>query len=284
MTHRNVVLTGLPRSGTTLTCHLLNKLPDTVALHEPMRGRHVAADADPRDRLETVQQVFTEQRVSILTRGRAASRTADGAIPENPFGGERTETGLRRHLDTKGEIAIDKDLSPDFTLVVKHIASFAAMLEDLTRRFPVYAVVRNPLAVLASWATLDAPLRDGHVGPAEKLDADLRARLAAHDDGLDRQIHLLEWFFAQFDRHLNESSIIRYESLIESGGRALAVIRTEARDLAEPLASRNANELYDRRLMVHVGERLLASDGAFWRHYTRQSVEELLTAVEVGGR
>src|SRR5689334_16285425 len=33
---RDVLVTGLPRSGTTLTCHLLQKLPDTVALHEPM--------------------------------------------------------------------------------------------------------------------------------------------------------------------------------------------------------------------------------------------------------
>jgi hypothetical protein len=32
----NIVSTGLPRSGTTLTCHLLNKLPNTVALHEPI--------------------------------------------------------------------------------------------------------------------------------------------------------------------------------------------------------------------------------------------------------
>src|ERR1700716_4011573 len=33
---RNVLIPGTPRSGTTLLCSLLNKLPDTVALHEPM--------------------------------------------------------------------------------------------------------------------------------------------------------------------------------------------------------------------------------------------------------
>ena len=33
---RNIVLTGPGRSGTTLTCFLLNKLPDTVALSEPI--------------------------------------------------------------------------------------------------------------------------------------------------------------------------------------------------------------------------------------------------------
>jgi len=32
---RNVLITGTPRSGTTLICSLVNKLPDTVAVHEP---------------------------------------------------------------------------------------------------------------------------------------------------------------------------------------------------------------------------------------------------------
>ncbi|HSK99870.1 MAG TPA: hypothetical protein VK869_06000, partial [Rubrobacteraceae bacterium] len=33
---RNIVITGPGRSGTTLTCFLLNKLPNTVALSEPI--------------------------------------------------------------------------------------------------------------------------------------------------------------------------------------------------------------------------------------------------------
>ncbi len=41
----NIVLTGPGRSGTTLTCHLLNKLPDTMALAKPLpqqvRGRRL---------------------------------------------------------------------------------------------------------------------------------------------------------------------------------------------------------------------------------------------------
>ena len=32
----DIVLTGVPRSGTTLICYLLNKVPDAIALHEPM--------------------------------------------------------------------------------------------------------------------------------------------------------------------------------------------------------------------------------------------------------
>ncbi|MFN8591495.1 MAG: hypothetical protein U0031_08560 [Thermomicrobiales bacterium] len=277
---RNIILTGLPRSGTTLTCSLLNKLPDTVALHEPMQGRHVAGDMPLSSRSRLVQQFFQEQRDSMRNQGVAKSRTLAGDVPENPFGLQFTDEGLRQQLDTKGEIVVDKELSPDFKLVIKHIASFAAMLEDLVARFPVYALVRNPLAVLASWSTLDAALQYGRLGPAERLQPELAARLDAIDDSVDRQIVLLDWFFAQFDRYLPPAAILRYETVIETGGRALAVIEPEAANLGEALSSRNASELYERDYVLDAGRRLLASDGAFWRYYSRESVSALMAEFE----
>jgi hypothetical protein len=38
----------------------------------------------------------------------------------------------------------------------------------------------------------------------------------------------------------------------------------------------NSNPLYDREYMQEVGEKLLASDGAYWRLYRREDVEKLL--------
>jgi hypothetical protein len=49
--------------------------------------------------------------------------------------------------------------------------------------------------------------------------------------------------------------------------------------LDEPLESRNLNKLYDRDEMLRVGERLLGSEGAYWRFYTKESVEELRNQV-----
>jgi hypothetical protein len=43
---QTVLITGTPRSGTTLVCHLLNQLPDTVALNEPMQPRHFNDEPD----------------------------------------------------------------------------------------------------------------------------------------------------------------------------------------------------------------------------------------------
>jgi hypothetical protein len=245
-----------------------------------MQGRHVVSNIDNRERCRIVQQFFGEQRQTILAHRRAASRTLDGVLPANPFGMDRTAAGLRRHLDAKGEISVEKDLSPDFILVVKHIGSFAAMLGELVRRFPVFVMIRNPLAVLSSWSTLDAPLRCGHIGPAERIDDGLRARLTSIEDPLDRQIQLLSWFFEQFERYIPEHAILRYESIIESKGQSLSVIRPDAKHLREPLESQNVNQLYDREYMKRAGERLLSSQGAYWQFYSPDSVSELIPALD----
>jgi hypothetical protein len=273
MSDDNVLITGTPRSGTTLTCHLLNMVPDTVALHEPMR---VGQFRGPEEVCDAVERFCAEQRDSIVRRKRAISKHADGAVPDNPVGKSLSGAGLRERLVSKGEIVIDKELSPDFTLAVKHCGAFTATLDRLVPRFPVFAIVRNPLSTLASWRTVEFAVQRGHVPNAERLDPTLHAELAALPDDLDRQIHLLHWFHDRIRQNLPEQAIVPYEAIVDTGGAALAAIRPGAANLAEPLQSKNANTLYDRDSMLRIGERLLASDGAYWQSYSRTSVEQLL--------
>ena len=44
-----MLLTGLPRGGTTLACELLNHLPDVRALDEPMDPNRLLRDAAGED-------------------------------------------------------------------------------------------------------------------------------------------------------------------------------------------------------------------------------------------
>jgi hypothetical protein len=281
MINNNVLITGTPRSGTTLTCHLLNKLPDTVALHEPMTIRQLAESNDHEDVCRSIKRFCDEQRESIHERGRAISKNVGGAITDNHVGASRTEAGLRQSIASKGEIIIDKQLSQDFMLIIKHPAAFTAVLEGLVKHFPVYAVVRNPLATLAAWSSVAFRVQRGYASAAERLNPGLRAKLAAIDNNLDRQIYLLGWFHGQYRRCLPDQSIIRYESVIESGGRALSIVQPEAKDLNELLESRNTSEHYDYQGMLRIGERLLDSEGAYWEFYTKESVERLLDELRV---
>jgi hypothetical protein len=282
MSSHNLLMTGTPRSGTTLTCHLLNKLPDVVALHEPMRVK-LFADVGRHEVISDTIESFCEgQRTSILEHGRAISKHDAGTIPDNPYGSARSAHGLRQKVVRKGEVVIDKPLGPAFTLVVKHISAFTAVLDELVKRFPVYAVVRNPLANLASWNSIEFAPQTGRVPAAEWLDDRLKTRLDALDDPLDRQILLLDWFHGQYQRHLPESSILRYETIVETRGKILAAVLPQASALDEPLEGRNTNRLYDRAQIQRMGQQLLASDGAYWNTYSKESVERLLREMLAG--
>ena len=270
----NVILTGVPRSGTTLTCHLLNKLSNTVALHEPMK-----VDVFPRlgngDAIcDTIDRFCKQTRRSIIIRKTAITRHIDGVVPDNPCGDQFSNSGLRALLVSKGKISIKKELTPDFVLVIKHPAAFTAILESLIKHFPCYAVIRNPLSVLASWNSVEMAVANGHSHIAERLDVQLAQALERIDEKIERQIYLLSWFYEKYHKVLPRESILRYEDIIFSEGKTLKVIVPQARELDEVLENKNQNKLYNKQLMLLLGEKLLNMDGAFWQFYSKESVEE----------
>ena len=274
---RNVVLTGLPRSGTTLACHLLNKLPDTVAVLEPFEaGRFAGLLPDREAVADAMERWYAKARKRALRKGEVTTRHVGGEIPDNPFGARGEGEKPRQWLASKGRIRVGKELGRDFFLVVKDPPMFTALLPILAQRFPTFATVRNPLAVLASWNSVDIPARQGRVPKAEIYDQDLVHRLSCIEDGLERQLSLLDWWCERFEQFLPRDHVIRYEDLVASGGRALSAVVSTAGVLDEPLSERNANEIYDREGVARIGEKLLESKGAYWRFYSRDSVEELL--------
>jgi hypothetical protein len=163
-------------------------------------------------------------------------------------------------------------------LVVKHNASFTALLDSLVGRWDVFAVMRNPLGVLGSWNSISLEVGNGHVPAAESLDATLRSDLERIPDVVDRQIRILQWFYGRYRDLLPAERVIRYEDVVATRGKRLAVINPLAAQLDEPLESRNANKLYDGDAMKEIGRRLLATDGAYWDFYSRESVRELIGA------
>ncbi len=275
-TSRNVILTGVPRSGTTVTSHLLNRLPNMVALHEPWDVRRLATLGTYMLLGHRITRLFAKTRRSIWVNRTAVSKHVGGEVPTDSFGYEREETGLRPSLDSKGEIRIDKALTLDFLLVIKHPSAFTAVLEGLNKRFATYAVIRNPLAILASWNSVKIPVYEGHAPAAERLDRRLRRRLGEIGDRIERQLYLLSWFFEKYRTVLPNESVLKYEHIISSRGRALSAITPHASSLDVPLPNLNRNDTYDRELMKLLGRRLLKTNGPYWAFYTRESVEELL--------
>ena len=73
------------------------------------------------------------------------------------------------------------------------------------------------MAMVAGGIVTWSAVKGGHAPIGEKLDRELQQTLAQQPDAIERQLIILEWFYARFRRYLSDSSIIKYEDLIASG-------------------------------------------------------------------
>lgn len=276
------LLSGIPRSGTSLCCRLAGGLPDTVALSEPIRRKAWGGMDTPRGATVRIRDFAEQTRERILAEGRAPSIQVGGELDDNRVALQRGDSGLRQPRGEWGEIATGKPLTSRFTLVIKHNALFAALLPHLTDFFPCLALVRNPLSVLASWQTVNLPVQRGRIPAGEELDPGLCRALDREPNVLERQLIVLDWFFGRFRDGLALENILRYEDLVESGG--LALYRRLGHSRARPtvLGSRNDSTLYDRASVDTLLDALLKTGGN-WRHFYRPSdCEEVATGIRTG--
>lgn len=280
---RDITLIGMPRGGTTLACHLLNRCPQVAALSESMDVAALAVD----NRTEAVRQVsafMADARQELLRHGTALSKHRDGRIPDNSF--VAAEGGKRSEAVVLGRVRFEARLEPGFTLFLKHNAAFTALLPELATNVESIGLVRHPLAVLASWNSLAMNASDGRAPAAERLDAALAARLQAEPDRARRQIVLLDWFFRRILDGLPAGRVIRYEDIVSTQGGALyacAGLSCGAQE-APTLHEMNANPSYGNIDVIRLASRLLAAPGAWQRVYPPESVEPLAQRMIAAGR
>ena len=276
------LLSGVPRSGTSLCCRLAGALPDTVALSEPIRREASGGTDAPHGACARIGEFAEQARALILSERRAPSVQVEGRLDDNRSASRHTDAGLRRLRGGWGEIAIDKPLSASFTLLIKHNALFAALLPRLTESFACLALVRNPLSVLASWQTVDLPVHRGRIPAGEALDGELHRMLEREPDVVRRQLIVLDWFFGRFHAHLNPEDILRYEDLVESGG--LALFRRLGQAGAGPVALKNRNEsaLYDAAMIDTLLAALLEAGGHWTRFYRPADCERVAERIRRG--
>ena len=195
---------------------LLNKLPDTVALSEPFNPGIFAEVSSEEEVCEIIERFYRRMRGKIRRQGVAVSKHVGGEVTDNLFDDTRSDTGKRSRRAGKGRIAIDKELSRNFSLVIKTPGRFTAHLPTLARRFPAFAIIRNPLSVLASWNSVEIPGERGRFPLAERYDENLARQLSTQNDSLERQLCLLSWWYERLYTTLDADHIIRYEDMVLS--------------------------------------------------------------------
>ena len=223
MDRKASLLTGIPRSGTTLCCRLLNALPDTIALHEPIRPATInnhTVSASVNDIVSRCEELF----IAIRQGHEFEHGDASSLMIDNPIGDEFKD-GIRTSVAQRGTLKLNAKGNTPFTLVVKQNAMFAALLPHLREHFDVTAIVRNPIDVLLSWLTVDLPINKGRIPGGERFDKRLSQQLDNIKQRIERQWFIYQWFFVQFvNAQHNGLNIVRYEDVIATQGRALAKV------------------------------------------------------------
>ena len=270
--NRPILLTGIPRSGTTLCCHLLNKLPNTVALHEPL-PMETFNDLTKDEAINAISHFTIVSRNQALSSSVVQTKHSGGLVPSNPVFGACK--GLREEQVSLGNINIDKALSDTFTLVIKHNALFASLLGNLGKSFSCYAIVRNPLATLASWQTVDLPIHQGRLPMGELFDTELRLQLDKLETNIDRQLCILRWFYQQFREHLEPNHIIRYEDIVDTKGNVLLRLVDQGVNFSGQLENQNASKLYRDLDIKYLLDRLVKEDTFFTDFYRVDELENL---------
>jgi len=275
--YQTILLSGIPRSGSTLCCHLLNNYENTLALHEPMDISQFKAENGPLQACRQVADFAFQSRKSVLYDARVISKHQQGVIPDNPVSSLAEDHALRQEVVSQGSLSLSRSFSSPFRLIIKHNALFTALIEDLRHFFPFYGVIRNPLAVLASWATVDLPVNRGHIPAGERFAAELKELLGRTDDVLSRQLLILDWFFAQFQHYLPLDHVLRYEDLISDSEVLLSPLsyNTHKEQVGIKLHNKNTNLHYQSIDLSRLYDALMQSEGAYWNFYAKDDVTHL---------
>ncbi len=262
MAKRNIILAGIPRSGTTMICELLSMSSDVLALVEPMNMQTLTQADGQKGRKRVLDDFFQVVRAQVKSKATAPSKMLVGE-KSNTFLSDNQ--GKRKSaIIGQMDIALGHTYADDFTLVVKHPNAFSSLLAELVQSFECFAVVRNPISVLASWHSLEHPLAKGRAPMAEAFDENLRLRLNEIEDDLERQVALLDWYYRKYAAVLPENNVIRYEDVVKDSVSALSPITLSCSHkgaLHSALVSRNKNSLYDDRYIIEVAERLIGDEG-----------------------
>lgn len=211
------LLTGIPRSGTTLCCKLINTCPQALALHEPIDPMKIPPSADkPSCAVKTQIHSLREklQKGEPFEHGDKKNLVLDNPIAQNTL----LDDGKRALKAQRGMLTLSP-IANKTQLFIKQNAMFAALSKDLSGEFRMIAIVRNPIDVLTSWMSVDLPVATGRIPGGERFCTALKKRLDTISTTIDRQLFIYHWFIKQYLEC--EIPVLKYEDIIKSKGASL---------------------------------------------------------------
>lgn len=207
-----LLITGIPRSGTTLVASLIDRLENTVCLNEPPQYYEWASRC--QNRTEFVAKLMADlkqMRVCLQTGGTVFdTRERDGSVPTNYF----NDKGQRRKLDYTP--VSRQSCGENLLLAVKHNEPLTAMLPELCRldTVQVVAIVRHPIPTILSWQSRNIPLSKGNLSPGYRFWNEAIAIRDAGGPVARTQARIFELYCSRYWEYRDRIHVIKYEDIV----------------------------------------------------------------------
>ena len=212
----NLIVTGIPRSGTTLVTALIDALEDAVGISEPVWQSRWSRDSSSAERYcDRLRDDFRRVRRTLAGGGVVLDRRReDGSALTSYY---RRLPGDAVEPDRRPVPFSRPGLSRGFLLAMKHNAHYSCVLPALVRTgaFSVLAVVRHPVPTLLSWRSLSLPISRGRLPAAERFWPEISRARERSRDLLRVQVEIYDLFCGRYLSLRPRLDLLRYEDLLE---------------------------------------------------------------------
>jgi hypothetical protein len=219
LTGLDLIITGIPRSGTSFLCNLLHGYDNCVVLNEPPEIVPALSGNIPPWPLAAL---YRNRRRDVVLGRPIRNKLRNGKVIEDTS------------VDNEHSLYTPRVRGGDFVLGTKATIPFLSRLGVLRQVMPqarVVACVRNPYDTIASWKTSFPHLRDGDVSgrpignPADPwLSGIQRAELERIAGITDLPIRRAMWwrYLAELILEWEDRLVlVRYEELVAEPGKVV---------------------------------------------------------------
>jgi len=244
----DLLITGLPRSGTSYLCSLFHKIDDVVAINEP---GEIFSALQNREAAWGIAAYYNTIRINILDGLPIQNKLDNGQVIEDTAVYDK----VSNYYPPVGR--------PDFLLCTKNTLAYLSRIQQLRRAMPhapIVVCVRHPLDAVASWKSTFAHLEDANVGAFpvggsrdSQLSGSCQARLQEINDtdslALKRAL-LWEHLAGLVQASRQDIILVRYEDLVAKPRSTIqaildqipAVHRFQVPDTIEPSTARSKRQ------------------------------------------
>jgi len=239
-----LLITGIPRSGTTLTTAIIDGLDDSLALSEPQSHVDLIEKCDSADKYaESIYHDLIDVRATLL-KGQPIldRRNSSGQAITNYF----TRTEGKTVNQFKIMPIIKPNLSKNFLLASKHNAHYTAALPSILALtdLPILFVIRHPIPTILSWRSLQLPISKGRLPAGEKYWKELSDWVKSSQDTLRIQIGIYDLFCKRYLEYQNKIQLVRYEQLTENESLIPNILKKNI-ETRVAIKSENKNHSYN---------------------------------------